>query len=75
MDWLGVFSWGGHNPLWVDILLTRLPEHVTMATTNPKLSAFIWSVADRILTMIGGLSHSIRCQSCGSQLYSNPASW
>lgn len=55
MDWLGVFSWGGHNPLWVDILLTRLPEHVTMATTNPKLSAFIWS--DRILTMIGGLSH------------------
>jgi hypothetical protein len=39
----------------VDILLTRLPEHVTMATTNPKLSAFIWS--DRILTMIGGLSH------------------
>lgn len=57
----------------MDTLLTRLPEHVAMATTNPKLSAFIWS--DRILTMIGGLSHSIRCQSCGSQLYSNPASW
>ena len=55
-------------------LPTRLPEHVAMATTNPKLSAFIWSVTDRILTMIGGLSHSIRCQSCGSQLYSNPAS-
>jgi len=46
-----------------------------MATTNPKLSAFIWSVTDRILTMIGGLSHSIRCQSCASQLYSNPARW
>jgi hypothetical protein len=59
----------------VGALPTRLPEHVTMATTNPKLSAFIWSVTDRILTMIGGLSHSIRCQSCGSQLYSNPASW
>ena len=43
--------------LCVDTLLTRLPEHVAMATTNPKLSAFIWSVADRILTMIGGLSH------------------
>ncbi len=41
----------------MDTLLTRLPEHVAMATTNPKLSAFIWSVADRILTMIGGLSH------------------
>jgi hypothetical protein len=59
----------------VDTLLTRLPERVTMATTNPKLSVLIWSVADRILTMIGGLSHSIRCQSCVSQLYSNPASW
>ena len=59
----------------MDTLLTRLPEHVAMATTNPKLSAFIWSVTDRILTMIGGLSHSIRCQSCASQLYSNPASW
>lgn len=41
----------------MDTLLTRLPEHVAMATTNPKLSAFIWSVTDRILTMIGGLSH------------------
>ena len=56
-------------------MLTRLPEHVAMATTNPKLSAFIWSVTDRILTMIGRLSHSIRCQSCTGQLYSNPASW
>jgi hypothetical protein len=43
--------------LLVDALPTRLPDHVTMATTNPKLSAFIWSVTDRILTMIGGLSH------------------
>ena len=59
----------------MDTLLTRLPEHVAMATTNPKLSAFIWSVTDRILTMIGGLSHSIRYQSCASQLYSNPARW
>jgi hypothetical protein len=59
----------------VDTLLTRLPEHVAMATTNPKLSAFIWSVTDRFLTMIGGLSHSIRYQSCASQLYSNPARW
>ena len=61
--------------LLVDALPTRLPDHVTMATTNPKLSAFIWSVTDRILTMIGGLSHSIRYQSCASQLYSNPARW
>lgn len=59
----------------MDALPTRLPEHVTMATTNPKLSAFIWSVTDRILTMIGGLSHSIRRQSCASQLYSKPARW
>ena len=34
-------DWGGHNPLLVGALPTRLPEHVTMATTNPKLSAFI----------------------------------
>jgi type I restriction enzyme M protein len=30
----------------VDALPTRLPDHVTMATTNPNLSSFIWSVAD-----------------------------
>ena len=30
----------------MDALPTRLPEHVTVATTNPNLSSFIWSVAD-----------------------------
>ena len=40
-----------------------------------EIDAELKGVTDRILTMIGGLNHYIRCQSSASQPYSKPASW